>query len=79
MQKIVSLIHRSRLIPVSIIIFIMWLTYDFHLYLKDNLLKMQDFQVAAVFAYAGSLVATIKVLFDHIAKKIEKDDEDGMD
>ena len=75
MNEFLHFVQVSRVIPILVMAFICWLTYDFHEYYKANALLMKDFQVAAVFAYAGVLIGAIKFLFEHISRKIEKDDD----
>jgi len=68
-------LQKYRIIPLIVIAFILWMTYDFHKFYVANALKMEDFQVAGVFAYAGVLIGAIKFLFEHIIAKIERDDD----
>jgi hypothetical protein len=75
MNDVIHTLQKARVIPILATMFIMWLTYDFHLFYKENALEMKDFQVAGVFAYATTLVACIKFMFEHFSKKIERDEE----
>lgn len=71
----INLVQKARIVPLMVMAFILWLTYDFHIFYKETALEMKDFQVAAVFAYAGVLIGAIKFLFEHISSKIEKDED----
>jgi hypothetical protein len=74
-HEIIHAFQKARVVPIAVMAFILWLTYDFHMFYKAHALDMKDWQLAAVFAYSGVLIGAIKFLFEHIANKIEKDDE----
>jgi hypothetical protein len=74
MDDLIHKLQRIRVIPFTVTGFIIWLTYDFHEFYKAHAMQMNEWQIAAVFAYAGTLVATIKFLFEHITDKIERDE-----
>jgi hypothetical protein len=75
MHELVHLLQKTRIIPLLVMAFILWLTYDFHEFYKKHAMDMQEWQIAAVFAYAGVLIGAIKFLFEHITNKIERDDD----
>jgi hypothetical protein len=68
-------LQKTRIIPLAVVGFILWLTYDFHEFYKAHAMDMEEWQIAAVFAYAGVLIGAIKFLFEHISSKIERDDD----
>jgi hypothetical protein len=73
-HEFIHMFQKARIVPLAVMAFILWLTYDFHIFYKSHALEMKDWQLAAVFAYAGVLIGAIKFLFEHITNKIEKDD-----
>jgi hypothetical protein len=74
-HELIHTAQKIRIIPLLVMSFILWITYDFHMFYKEHALVLADWQLAAVFAYAGVLIGAIKFLFEHISNKIEKDDD----
>lgn len=73
LNEVLHILQKSRIFALAITYFICWLTYDFHSFFKANYENMQEWQLVSVLAYAGTQIACIKFIFEHIAKPIERD------
>lgn len=67
-------LQKFRLAHIGILVFICALTWDFHQHYKTIALELKDWQLVPVFGYFGTLLATIKYMFDNLKIKVKRDE-----
>ena len=70
------ILRRFKVVPILVLVFFMWLTWDMTVFYKGIALELTEWQVAPIFGYLGVLVAAIKYGLDAIRKGEEVDGHD---
>lgn len=76
-EKIIECIHVFNTVrPMQwiMLVFTLIITWDFHLFYKENFFMFEEWQNAGVLAYAAMVVGIMKIVGDGVMKKRERDD-----
>lgn len=71
------ILRRFKFIPILVLIFFAYLTWDIHMWYKLNALILEEWQVAGIFAYLGTLIPIVMKCLDAIRKGEETDAHDN--
>jgi hypothetical protein len=69
-------LRRFKIVPILVLIFFIFLTWDMTVFYKGVALSLQEWQVAPIFAFLAVLVTAIKYCLDAIRMAEEKDEHD---
>tara|TARA_Y100000310_G_scaffold342821_1_gene447648 strand:+ start:4219 stop:4494 length:276 start_codon:yes stop_codon:yes gene_type:complete len=73
-HEIAYLLMKLRIAQVACLVFICYLTFDFHTFYMANFDNFEQWQMVSVVAYMGGFLGALKLMFENIKLKVSKDD-----
>ena len=74
-------LQRARIAQVLCMMFMLYITWDFHVFYKENFKEFNGWQMTSLLSYGMVFVTTIRFMFDHldivIPRRKRGEGEDG--
>ncbi len=73
-HEIAYLLMKLRIAQVICLFFVCYLVWDFHIFYKENFHEFEEWQMVSVVAYMAGFLGALKLMFDHIKSRVDRDD-----
>jgi len=73
-HEVAYLLMKLRIAQVACLVFICYLTFDFHVFFTENIDRFEQWQMVSVVAYMGGFLGALKLMFENIKLKVSRDD-----
>lgn len=72
-HEVVYILMKLRLAQLSVMGFVCYLLYDFHIFYKANFHQLVEWQMISVVAYIGGFLGAVKFMFEHITRPVKRE------
>jgi len=72
-HELVYILMKLRLAQLTVMFFMCYLLYDFHIFYKANFHDLVEWQMISVVAYIGGFLTAVKFMFEQFTTPVKRE------